>query len=299
MIKYLLPLLLVAQSALAGLPPTSTKAIGDSVPATTFEFDFPTFSVTRTGTVSSLTPNTVFSATAGENLTAGQVVYISIGSGSGDTARTTGSAYKVDATNANRVEWVGIVRATVLSGASVSIISSGKVTGYSSLSPGIPVYADPATPGALTQVVPTTATQYILQIGIADTSSSIIMNGAGSATAIYIDSVPSGAPTVTSTRASPSSIVAGTGVAFTGNHIYNIWFIQGSGGAVTVSANPQIAAGTTVGQQLILQGRSATNTVTLADGTGLSLNGSVVLGLNNIIALLWDGTTWTELYRSY
>lgn len=109
--------------------------------------------------------------------------------------------------------------------------------------------------------------------------------------------VPSGSITVTGSRASPSSITAAGGIAFTGSNDANMWFIQGNAGAVTVSANPQIAAGSVVGQRLILIGRSATNTVTLADSNGLSLNGSWVGGLDSSISLTWDGTNWVELAR--
>lgn len=99
------------------------------------------------------------------------------------------------------------------------------------------------------------------------------------------------------TRASPTAITAGTGVVFSGTAYANVYFIQGNGGAVTVTANPQISAATNVGQELILIGRSATNTVTLSDGTGLSLNGPVVLGLDSIITLVWDSTNWVEKSR--
>lgn len=107
----------------------------------------------------------------------------------------------------------------------------------------------------------------------------------------------SAAPSITGTRASPTNITAGGGIAFSGSNYQNIAFIQGNGGAVTVTANPQIAAGTAVGQFLRVIGRSATNTVTLADGTGLSLNGTWVGGLDSILNLVWDGTNWTEMAR--
>jgi hypothetical protein len=299
MIKVIVFALLAASTAIAGLPPTTTKAVGDSTPVTTFEFDFPTFTVTRAGTRSIFTPNNYITATAGENLSAGNVVYISVGSGSGDSGRTAGYAYKADATNSLRIEWVGIVQTSVSSGASVTIINNGNVTGLSSLTTGTPSYVDPAAPGALTSTAPTTATYFISPVGVATSATTLLLNGAGPATTTYIDSVPNGAPTVTGTRASPSSIVAGTGISFTANHIYNIWFIQGSGGAVTVTANPQISAGTTVGQKLTLIGRSDTNTVTISNGTGLSLNSSAVLGADDVIQLIWDGTNWTEMSRSF
>lgn len=104
-------------------------------------------------------------------------------------------------------------------------------------------------------------------------------------------------PTVTGTRASPSAVVAGTGIAFTGSSYFNMWFIEGSGGAVTISANPQIAAGSVVGQRLKLVCRNNTNTVTFSDGTGLDLNGDCVMGSSSILELFWDGTNWVEEYR--
>ncbi len=106
-----------------------------------------------------------------------------------------------------------------------------------------------------------------------------------------------GAFSVTGTRASPSAIVAGTGIAFTGADARQLWFIEGSGGAVDVSANPQIAAATTVGQELTLVGRSDTNTVTLENGTGLDLNGECVLGASSVLSLVWDGSAWVEMSR--
>jgi hypothetical protein len=105
-------------------------------------------------------------------------------------------------------------------------------------------------------------------------------------------------PAVTGTRASPSAIVAGTGVVFAGKQQDNVWFVQGSGGAVTVTVNPRIAAGAYVGQRLTLIGRSDTNTVTLANGNGLSLNGDATLGADSSLTLEWDGTNWREVCRN-
>jgi hypothetical protein len=77
--------------------------------------------------------------------------------------------------------------------------------------------------------------------------------------------------------------------------------IQGSGGAVTITANPQIAAGSD-GQMVILEGENAANTVTISNGTGLSLNGGVgfTLGQGYTITLLYDATLslWVEVSRS-
>lgn len=109
--------------------------------------------------------------------------------------------------------------------------------------------------------------------------------------------VPSNAPGLSGTRASPTAVTAAGGVVFSGSAYENYYFLQGSGGAVTITANPQISAGSLVGQRMVLIGRSATNTITLADGNGLSLNGSIVLGLDSTITVVWDGVNWLEVNR--
>jgi hypothetical protein len=100
---------------------------------------------------------------------------------------------------------------------------------------------------------------------------------------------------VTGSRSSPQDITAGAGVtALGGITPREHQFVQGSGGAVTVTANPQISAGGTVSQQLKLVGRSDVNTLTLQDGTGLSLKGTWVGGADSVLELFWDGSVWVE-----
>ncbi len=113
----------------------------------------------------------------------------------------------------------------------------------------------------------------------------------------YIESdTDTGELAISGTRASPYSVVAGTGIlAPTAPRM--TYFIQGSGGAVDVSANPQMAAGTFVGQEAILIGRSDTNTVFLEDGTGLDLNGPWLGGASSVLSLVYDGTNWVERSR--
>lgn len=103
-------------------------------------------------------------------------------------------------------------------------------------------------------------------------------------------------PTLTGTRAAPSVITAAGGVAFTGTSYNNIWFITDDGADVDISKNPQIAAGI-VGQRLTLIYRG-TNTLKLDDGTGLDLNGPMVMTQGSMIDLLFDGTNWSEETRS-
>lgn len=103
---------------------------------------------------------------------------------------------------------------------------------------------------------------------------------------------------ITGTRASPSLIVAATGVAFTGTFAENIWFIAGNGGVIDITINPQIAVGI-VGQRLRIVGRHATNTVQFDDGNGLSLNGTAIIAEDEILDLFCDGTVWVEVGRSF
>lgn len=124
-----------------------------------------------------------------------------------------------------------------------------------------------------------------------DTTSTrwVVVGGSGSGGGAYF---------VTGTRASPQNITAGGGIAFTGGQARQLWFAQGSGGHVDVTANPQIAVGSVVGQELLLIGRNDSQTIKLEDGTGLSMNGSIFLAEDVQIKFIWDGTNWAETYRS-
>lgn len=107
-----------------------------------------------------------------------------------------------------------------------------------------------------------------------------------------------GALIVTGTRASPQAIVAGTGISYVptaGER--QLWFVEGSGGHVDITANPQIVAGTSTGQELIVICRNNDQTVTFDDGTGLSLNGQFVCGADSALGLFWDSSVWVEMYR--
>jgi hypothetical protein len=106
---------------------------------------------------------------------------------------------------------------------------------------------------------------------------------------------------VNGSTGTPNSITAAGGITSSG-HASELQFITGNGGAVTVTANPQISgcSGTTQGYLLILAGTSNTNTVTLSNGTGLDLNGFVVIGQTGTgakITLICDGTNWSEVSR--
>lgn len=84
---------------------------------------------------------------------------------------------------------------------------------------------------------------------------------------------------------SVADITAGGGITPTQTYMR----IQGSGGAVDITADPQIIAGTYDGQLLIIEGTSDTNTVKLDEGTGIHLRGgSIILGNHDVLVLLYD-----------
>lgn len=104
-------------------------------------------------------------------------------------------------------------------------------------------------------------------------------------------------PTVTGSTGTPSSIVAGTGISISDVAEETI-FIAGSGGAVDISANPQIEASSFVGARLNLIGTSDTNTVTVENSDGLEMPYSFVIGSGDWISFVWNGTLWVESNRS-
>jgi len=117
----------------------------------------------------------------------------------------------------------------------------------------------------------------------------VVSSGAGSGGGQY---------KVLFSEGTPQDVTAVGGVDLTGQGIRTLVFVQGDGGPVEVTANPQIDPGVEVGDELLVWGKSDTNTLTLNDGTGLSLNGSITLGDNDLLKLVWSGTVWAEQSRS-
>jgi hypothetical protein len=68
-------------------------------------------------------------------------------------------------------------------------------------------------------------------------------------------------------------------------------------GVTDISANPQIEAGTVIGQFMELKGTSSTHAYKLKDGNGLDLNAEWVSFNKNTLGLRWNGTVWSECYR--
>lgn len=108
--------------------------------------------------------------TAGEDLTAGQGVYLS----AGDGGRTAGRWYLWDADNTYSsvtANALGMVPASIATGVAGSIRLVGRVTGLSALTAGTLYYVS-ATAGALTSSPPTNARP----VGAADSITSVVLS---------------------------------------------------------------------------------------------------------------------------
>lgn len=98
--------------------------------------------------------------------------------------------------------------------------------------------------------------------------------------------------------------VANTGITSSSSHmsttaVKQVVFVQGDGGAVDITANPQIEAHTIVGAEMTICGESDSNTLLLETGNGLFLNGDASLSDNRSINLMWNGSVWLETGRNF
>jgi hypothetical protein len=115
--------------------------------------------------------------TAGENLTAGDAVYIS--QGVSDGGRTLGRVYKAIADGSvDRYKFIGFVKSTVLTGADAEVQISGDFN-TSGLLTSITYYLSPVTPGLITVTRPTGYSEFIVVCGTAKDTNTLIINAAG------------------------------------------------------------------------------------------------------------------------
>jgi hypothetical protein len=105
-----------------------------------------------------------------------------------------------------------------------------------------------------------------------------------------------GAYTVTGTINSPEIIDPASGIPVSTNQ-RQLDFVASQGGQQNVTANPQIQPGTIIGMEKTLIGTSNSNYPSLADGSGLSLNGAMDLKKDSAIYLFWNGSVWAEISR--
>lgn len=158
--------------------------------------------------------STTITVTAGENLSQYDAVYISKGNAAGDTGRTAGSAYKLDPTNDNRMNFIGFATAAISSSATGNIQVVGELSGFSGLTEGEPVYGSVTSAGGYQVAAPNTAGQWIVPIGTATSATKISVNGAGGLDAIYVGDDTQGTFSMSNNQSSAASI---TNLSFSGS----------------------------------------------------------------------------------
>lgn len=104
---------------------------------------------------------------------------------------------------------------------------------------------------------------------------------------------------VDDSEGAPAAITVGGGISFSSTRVITAKFIVGDAAPIDITANPQIAAGSSVGQILVLIGTDDTDYVLLEDGTGLGSNGPCELGDGKVWAAMWSGSVWQEIFRSH
>lgn len=121
--------------------------------------------------------STINLAGSGASVAAGKPIYVD----------SSGNAQLIDAGSDTKIEFVGI--ALDAGGGAIRAQVSGEITiSGASFTVGGPVFVDALTPGNLTQTAPTSAGQWVVPVGIASASNKLIINGAGSATAVKLTS---------------------------------------------------------------------------------------------------------------
>lgn len=204
--------------------------------------------------------------------------------GSATAAAASASAAATSETNA-----LGAESACSSSAAAASTSATNAATSASSASTS----ASNASTGATAAAASATAAA-----GSATSAATSATNAAASAAAAAASAGSFGL-VVAGAHNAPSAITAAGGIPATTAQ-RNKRYIQGSGGAVDVTANPQIAAGTNDGDELTLVGCSDTNTVLLENGTGLIMNGPYTMKDGSLIKFNWDAvqSLWLEEYRN-
>lgn len=98
---------------------------------------------------------------------------------------------------------------------------------------------------------------------------------------------------------------SGTVTSLTAGSVMNVGtrtvhMVQSASGAITLNSTTPLNNSSTDGFVVILIGRSATNTVTIPDSGNVDLNGSITLGANTSITLIWMNAIgkWVELNRN-
>ena len=222
--------------------------------------------------------NLVVNLTAGETLTAGNAIYVS--QGAADGGRTAGRVYKLDATNDNRVDFIGFALDSVSSGSAVRVQVGGGLGGLSGLVDGLPVYASVTTPGGLQTAAPTAAGQWIIQVGVATSTTNLVINGSGSATASKIAQF-SGSY-LNRTSVSSNTIL-------TNNN--DVVLVNAAGGGITITL-PSPSDGKIL---YIKKLDSTANIISIIPSAAETIDGTnqkAITGQYDTVELISDGINW-------
>lgn len=161
---------------------------------------------------------------------------------------------------------------------------------------------------ALNKLAATTASRALVSDGSGFVSTSSVtateLGYVSGVTSSIQSQLDNGASVATFGSTGTPRDVAATGIVSGDSHMSTtstrqIVFVQGDGGAVDVTANPQIEAHTLVGAEMTICGENDTNTLTLETGNGLFLNGDAILGDNMVLNLVWNGSVWLETGRNF
>ena len=233
--------------------------------------------------------------TAGEDLVAGDAVYLSDGSG----ALTAGRWYKTDSDNtysSTLPAAIGMAIGAISSGASGAIRLIGQVTGLAGLAAGTIYYLD-ATAGAITAAPPANARA----IGIADSTTSLVLSqgtGVLYASATVPGIVSTGTQTMAGAKtwsgaATFSSTVAAAGVSSTAgltssSATAGMGYATGAGGTVTQITNKATAVSLnkTCGQ-ITMNNAALGATTTVA----FTLNNTSIAATDGVLVWIVSGAT--------
>jgi len=220
---------------------------------------------------------------AGENLAVDDAIYISKGNANGDTGRTIGQAYKLDATNDNRMYFAGINKTVVTAGNAATIQIGGEITFGSGLTQGIPLFASVTTPGAYQTTAPTTVGQWSVMLGDPSAANKLIMNGALGSSGIKI----------TNNAGFLANVVTNTSTTYAPTNLVDAILCDATTGAQTI--NLPTAVGLSGKIYDIKKKDSSVNSVTIdANGTE-TIDGSLTQSLilqYDAMRIISDGANW-------
>lgn len=237
------------------------------------------WTIDNVSSVPSSAANTDITGTAGENITAGDAVVISDGTG----GRTAGRWYRGDSDDVNTSTLpvlAGFAPSAITSGAPGSIRLGGEITGLAGLTPGL-LYYIASTSGGLTSTAPTNARP----IAVANSSTSILIF---QPTQLAGSGVAAGLVTASAQTLSGIKTFAVPPLYFPGTQSSNSAQITG-----TIYVNAQPVTTTGVGAEILETFTFPANTFD-ANGKGFHVKcWGRYLGNNNNkrFQLQWNGTS--------